>query len=326
MFHVRPIAEGELSLFAAVDGTDGRGLAETTDARWQRGASRPGWCFVLEAAGRPIARVGYDVSPTVPDPSLLGRLPASELSLFGLHLPWEGPWLAAGQELIGTSLAGIAHELPDRLDVRTNREVDAHPERRRALFDVLGMELFQEKEGYLWEDTGQTIVPPARLRFRSLEQIGEAAFVQVFGAVVEGTLDRNDRWYWDRTGPNRWARVMLGYLGAGDDATWCVGYDSEGGPVGMIAVSAFDEADTATITFVGVLPGQRGKGYIDELLAAGNAAARTRGFGSILSDVDTENHPMRAAMERAGHHPGRRPWHIWHHRAAVARLAAGRSV
>jgi hypothetical protein len=40
----------------------------------------------------------------------------------------------------------------------------------------------------------------------------------------------------------------------------------------------------------------------------------------MLSDVDIENTPMMAAMERAGHHADVRPWHIWHHVGSVGRL------
>jgi ribosomal protein S18 acetylase RimI-like enzyme len=78
----------------------------------------------------------------------------------------------------------------------------------------------------------------------------------------------------------------------------------------------------ATITFVGVLPAHRGNGYIDDLLAAGTAVAQRNGFATILSDVDTENTPMMAAMERAGHHPGARTWHVWHQVGSVARLVS----
>ena len=85
----------------------------------------------------------------------------------------------------------------------------------------------------------------------------------------------------------------------------------------MVAISPFDEPGTATIAYIGVLPEHRGNGYVDDLLAAGTAAAQRAGFTRILSDVDTENHPMLAAMERAGHHASATPWHVWSHRGEV---------
>ena len=34
----------------------------------------------------------------------------------------------------------------------------------------------------------------------------------------------------------------------------------------------------------------------------------------FVSDVDVLNRLMAAAMERARHSPGARPWHVWHYR------------
>jgi hypothetical protein len=56
--------------------------------------------------------------------------------------------------------------------------------------------------------------------------------------------------------------------------------------------------------------------HTEDLLRAANLAARERGMSAMLSDTDTHNHPMMAAFVRAGHHPGLRPWHVWHHRRA----------
>lgn len=86
---------------------------------------------------------------------------------------------------------------------------------------------------------------------------------------------------------------------------------------GFVAVSDFDGSGTATIAFIGSLPEHRGNGHVDDLMAAGTAAAQRNGFTAMLSDVDTENTPMLAAMERAGHHAGVRPWHVWHHIGSV---------
>ena len=45
-----------------------------------------------------------------------------------------------------------------------------------------------------------------------------------------------------------------------------------------------------------------------------NDHARRRGFGAVLSDCDTLNPPMHAAMERAGRHAANAAWHVWHYR------------
>ena len=129
-----------------------------------------------------------------------------------------------------------------------------------------------------------------------------------------GTLDRNDRYYLALTGERGWANEMFGFLAPDDLASSYLALDIADRPAGFVLLGAFDEPATASIFHIGVLPEQRGHGYIDDLLVRANLAARERGFESILSDVDVENAPMRAAMVRARHLEGRRPWHVWHYR------------
>ena len=102
---------------------------------------------------------------------------------------------------------------------------------------------------------------------------------------------------------------------------WLVGYHEEE-PVGYVAV-AREEDWGATIAHIGVVPRQRGHGYIDDLLLAGNAAVRRSGITTMLSDVDVLNTPMIRAMERAGHTENPQRWHLWVYRAALGRLSAG---
>ena len=133
---------------------------------WVAGASRPEWCFVAEdESGARVGRVGYRVEPTVTNPAWLGTLPPAELFPFGLWLPWEHGGCDLGRVLFATTLGRLAPELPARLDVEVNPEVDDHPRERVRLFDDIGMDLFQEKEGFTWRNSGAPIPPPGRLRF-----------------------------------------------------------------------------------------------------------------------------------------------------------------
>jgi diamine N-acetyltransferase len=138
------------------------------------------------------------------------------------------------------------------------------------------------------------------------------------GRCQVGTLDRNDRYYLGLCGIQGWGDEMTGVLDPADTSSWLAALDpASGEPVGFVALGGFDDPATATIVHIGVVPEARGRGYVHDLLAAANRAARARGFRAVLSDVDTENGPMLAAMERAGHVAGRRPWHIWHDRLSV---------
>jgi len=185
----------------------------------------------------------------------------------------------------------------------------------RALFEAAGMGLFQEKQGHTWR-AGEMAMPhrSERLSFRSYAEMPRHEFLAVLSRGPAGTLDRNDRYYYALTGPVGWAKIMEGFLGPGDEATWKVGYNSAGMPVGYVMLSAFDEDETGTIAHVGVVPDQRGSGYVNDLLAETTADAAGRGFTSIISDTDVLNAPMIAAFERAGHREGVRPWHVWHYR------------
>ena len=60
-----------------------------------------------------------------------------------------------------------------------------------------------------------------------------------------------------------------------------------------------------TVFYVGVVPEMRGRGYVDDLLAAGTATlldVRSKGGDEkpLRADTDVANAPMAAAFERAG--------------------------
>jgi RimJ/RimL family protein N-acetyltransferase len=276
--------------------------------------------FVLVDDGREVASLELRVAPTCP-PEFLGRLPPDELFLSGLSLP-EAGWLDAGRRLISGALTLVAGTVPDRLQVRTNVEAHSDHARRVELFEDLGMELFQEKQGFTWTDDGAPVEAPNRLTFHTVDEVGREHFRDVLAGVGEATLDRNDFYYRSHMDPLDWGSVYMTYLREDAAPMWLVARLPGGEPIGFVAVSRFDEPDTATIAYIGVLPDHRGNGYIDDLLATGTAVAQRRGFSSILSDVDTLNAPMMAAMERAGHHAATRPWHIWHHVGSVEALVA----
>jgi RimJ/RimL family protein N-acetyltransferase len=288
---------------------------------WEEGESRSDWCFVLEEGGEVVGRVGFTVEPTCP-PEFVGDLPPDELFLFGLWLPWEDDPVGAGLDLIPEALRRILGDVPDRMQVRTNVEVQDEYADRVALFEALGMELFQEKQGFTWVDDGSPVEVRDRLTFHTVDEVGRDHYRDVLAGVGEATLDRNDFYYRSHMNPQDWGSVYMTFLDDSVAPMWLVGRLPGGESVGFVAVSQFDEPDTATIALIGVLPQHRGNGCIDDLLAAGTAVAQQHGFTSILSDVDTLNAPMMAAMERAGHHAGVRPWHIWHHVGSVGRLVS----
>ena len=179
--------------------------------------------------------------------------------------------------------------------------------------------LFIEKQGFLWTDDGGRVERPTRIRIRTLGEVGRDAYADVIGRAGAASLDREGRYYFGLLGPAGWAEEMFGYLEEGDESSWLVGEEAaDGRAVGYVAVSPFDEAATATIVYIGVLPEWRGQGFVDELVRAAMLAVRARGFRLLLSDADVLNRPMLTALLRAGHDPSARPWHVWHYRREIA--------
>lgn len=269
------------------------------------------WRFVAENQSRRIGGVTLSVAPTTSDPAWLGTLPSHEIIASGFDLPWDGDYLEIGSRLLTGAAGALGDTVPDQVQARVNRDHHDHVEECRALLERSGLNLFQEKQGFRWVDDGTPIEVSPRLAFVTVEEIGTAAFSAVMGRCGEGTLDRNDRYYWGGCGAENWAAQMMVYLGPEDAAMWLVGLAGTD-PVGFIAIGS--DADWgATIVHIGVVPEHRGRGYIDDLLAAGTLSAQKAGIATMLSDVDTLNQPMAAAMRR-NRHMDYNPWHVWDHR------------
>lgn len=303
--------------FVGVPG-DPEGYTASVRGLWDSGASRREWCFVLEDGAGRIGRLGFRVEPTVSDPAWSGSLPPQELFVYGLHLPWEDQYLNAGKHLLGEAIAAVSGEIPEILEIRINNSIQPHPGERTRLLEACGMNLFQEKHGFTWNDRGR-VASDGRLLFQSIADIGEEAYRSVMAPCGQGTLDRNDRYYWSGCGPDNWAAQMTDFLDEDDASMWLIGYRDDQ-PVGYIAVARVEDWGS-TIVHVGVLPDHRGNGYIDDLLAAGTNAARDAGIDSMLSDVDVLNEPMRNAMSRAGHVEDPARWHVWVYRTSTSEPA-----
>jgi ribosomal protein S18 acetylase RimI-like enzyme len=176
-----------------------------------------------------------------------------------------------------------------------------------------GFGLFQEKEAFWWADNGQPLPRPARLRLEPMSRIGREPFVPVIGRCIGQTLDRADALVFGRHQPVQWVSTFLDHhADAVDAGSWLYAEATDGLPVGFVGlVQRVADPGVGLIALIGVLPEQRGRGFVDELLQAAYHSARVRGFSAVLSLVDVENHPMVAAMYRSGADPDGHPWHKW---------------
>ncbi len=303
MLTVRPIAADELDWFAAID-PETPALAAELRELWDNGSGRPEWTLVADAGGQPLGRVALLTEP-------LGcGLPTLEGRLTGLWLDWSAPAHGEVARALLDAVAELARPVTPFVERRLNPEVHRDVERWRSVLEDAGFVLFQEKSGFVWTDDGAALVPPERLEFRSIVDVGPDVYAAAMGSVIGGTLDRNDQYYLDACGHEGWGREMVGALEPGGEPGWLLAHEADGTLAGYVAVGEFEDR-IGTIVHIGVAPERRGRGYIDELLRAANRAARQLGFRSMLSDVDVLNAPMVAAMERNGHRSGVRNWHVW---------------
>lgn len=144
--------------------------------------------------------------------------------------------------------------------------------------------------------------PRAIVRFAAFEDVGEAGFLDALERVSAGTLDARVLANRDRLGPAGEARESLDDLRSMEwqPGWWELAFDSDGALVGLVAPAC--APSMTTIGYVGVVPEQRGRGYVDDLLARGTATLRRAVPDlEIRADTDVANDAMAAAFKRAGY-------------------------
>jgi RimJ/RimL family protein N-acetyltransferase len=313
MVTIRAIGRDEFDAWRAVaaDEPSNERMGDRIRGAWADGSGGPGLTFVaLDETGTPVGRVAVthaSIASVLPD--------VHEAVALGMWLPWRDPAaVEIGRRLIEEALAALPPEVI-ALDAHANPEYMVGSEVRRAVFEAAGLPLFQEKEGFVWTpDASPAPVAEPRLTMRPIVEVGRDLYAQTMSRATDGTLDRQDRYYAALVGRDGWGPEMLGYLSDEDAPSWLLAFDSAGEVVGYVALGRFEQPERGTIIHIGVVPEHRGRGYVTDLLRACNEAAIGRGLVNVLSDVDVENPPMIAAMERAGHHASGTPWHVHHYR------------
>ena len=316
MISTRAIQRDQFEDWIAVGNDDpaNERMAGRVRSAWADGSGAPELTFVAQdEAGVPVGRLAFTYGPVaeaMPD--------VHEALAIGLWLPWDEPnAVEIGRRLVVDGIPVLPPSVI-ALDAYANPEYMAAAEVRRAVFEAAEVPLFQEKEGFIWAPASSPPPPPEpRLTFRSITETGRALYGETMSRATDGTLDRQDRYYAALVGRDGWGPEMLNFLTDADAPSWLLGYDADDAVVGYVAIGTFGEERRGTIMHVGVLPEHRGNGYIDALLGAGNEASLKRGFETVVSDVDVDNPPMLAAMERAGHRSAATPWHVHHYRLEI---------
>ncbi|TWP37246.1 GNAT family N-acetyltransferase [Leekyejoonella antrihumi] len=234
-------------------------------------------------AERPLLMDVLDLDPTTADRHVVAsELVRSALAAMDLTAapPEYGRYLQAGW----------------RNDPAQTRELTE----RTAVIEHLGGRRLVERLRLQWGPGTTSPSDSGRLTFRRPEGHGE--LLDLLTRVLEGTLDEHSRAELQTGSPRDVATEQLDgefptYRGSRD--WWAIGCLPRGEPVGLVIPTRNDY--NSIIAYVGVLPGHRGHGYIDDLLDHGTRVLADAGASIIKASTDCANTPMAAAFHRRGY-------------------------
>ncbi|MFD5509412.1 GNAT family N-acetyltransferase [Streptomyces sp. NPDC127051] len=203
--------------------------------------------------------------------------------------------LAAGHAAFG-NLPLYNVSLPG--DWRTRPElVDAVAWRQKAAYEA-GLTREIERLRYEWTPAAKAAEPTGRLVFR---EGTDEEFLDAFTRISAGSLDLHTQSELRSMEAGQLAREDIEfYLDCpGERSWWRLAHLPDGTLAGMAIPSATPYH--RNVGYLGVVPEQRGRGLIDEVLAEITRFHAAAGAERITATTDTVNAPMAAAFDRAGY-------------------------
>ena len=139
-----------------------------------------------------------------------------------------------------------------------------------------------------------------RLRFRPALDRGE--LIGLMTLVLDGTLDAHSRRDLQTMTPMEAATAQyedefLAYQTPRE--WWTIADDPSGDAVGFVIPAR--NSYHPIIAYIGVVPAQRGQGYVDEILAEGTRILAANDVPRIRASTDVGNVPMAKAFARLGY-------------------------
>jgi ribosomal protein S18 acetylase RimI-like enzyme len=293
---LRPCTAGELAAGLAAPLDEGIPFVDAASFRTELAAGRyrPAWTWVAEDRGRILARALWWGRADSPHPLALDCLallgPAEDPTALGSAL------LRAGHDALGRR---PSWDLVLRPGWRDDPAAAAATAWRREAAARAGLTEALERHRFVW--TPIAGVPPASTRLRFAAEPDDDVFLDAFRRIGEGSLDVTTRRGVAAHGAAAQARDELDfYRGMPSDRAWWRVASTPGGErVGIAIPGATPTA--RNVSFIGVLPEQRGHGYVDDLLGEVTRVHAAAGAPRITATADVTNQPMAAAFERAGY-------------------------
>lgn len=261
------------------------------------GRRRPEWMWLALRGGDVLARAAWWGSPGAAEPGILDVLDVAD---------------APGRTGVGTRLlqAALAELFPAGTrppdyvrfippDWREHASSRQAVEDRMEIARQTGARLLVERYRFEWRPGTTAGAPAGRLAFRPVA--GDGELLDLMTLVMDGTLDAHSRDDLTRMSARQAAVRHLGEelarYGSPRD-WWRIATLPGGEPVGFVIPASNDYG--AIIAYLGVLPGHRGNGYIDEILAEGTRILAVQKVPRIRASTDLANIPMARAFSRAG--------------------------
>jgi predicted acetyltransferase len=288
--NIRSLKPDELDAFVQLTQSPDEAamLHLTLQSLLAEGKSRPEWLFVADDHGAPAGRIGF-----------FEQIPGSgEATMMALHLDWDGDYLGVGLPLLMAGFDGLRQAGLQRLERRVFAFWEDAPQ-QRDLFSWTGMALLQEKTAFSWMQSEQpAFASDDRLKYESFRSVGVEAFIEHVQATQVDVLDRSYRRELSKLGPARSAHDLVELLltFSHNHEWWQVAFTPDDEPVGVIAPVLL-APEEGSVGYLGIVPGQRGNGYGQDLLNHGASVLQAHGISEIYCDVDIENTPMVQIFE-----------------------------
>ena len=289
---LRPITgPDELDLFNRLPYVLNGELAEDLEA----GRRRPRWMWVALRDGRVVARAAWwsragDEHPLLMDILDLDGDPDDAVELVRAAL--------AAVVAPGTAPPEFVRYVPG--DWRDRPEARRGLEQRTGVLQRLGAKLLVERLRLEWRPGTPLPEPAGRLVLRPVRDDGE--LIALMTLVLDGTLDAYSRDDLSRltarqAAEQQYRDELQRY--ASPHGWWRVATLRDGEPVGFVIPA--HNGYYPIIAYLGVVPVHRGRGHVDELLAAGTRLLAEQGVPRIRASTDVGNVPMAQAFARAGY-------------------------
>jgi RimJ/RimL family protein N-acetyltransferase len=264
------------------------------------GMYRPEWTWIAEDGDRLVARAlwwgpadsthPYALDCLYVDGSVTDRAAVATGLLQAGHR-WLLDQGAESAPLFNITLANGWRSDPAIRDAMAWREAAA---------TAAGLSHAVERLRFEW--TPEDPVPEATGRLLFRPEPDDEVVLDVFRRIAEGSLDDETRKNLARMGVEDTARHELDYYldCPGDRDWWRLAHTPDGALVGLAVPSA--NAYNRNVGYLGVVPEQRGKGYVDDILGEITRIHAAAGAELITATTDMGNAPMAAAFQRAGYH------------------------